>query len=92
MAKDTGMPKAPKEDKSNPKSWGDYHQAPKESGWKKFEHIAFPLSNLHSGGTVKKTGNYRLRKGEKVLTVTQQKAVGIKAGKKKTTRKRVAGK
>ena len=48
---------------------------------------------MHKGGTVKKTGNYRLKKGEKVLTIAQQKAVGLKTGKKKPTgKKRVASK
>jgi hypothetical protein len=42
---------------------------------------------------VRKTGFYKLKKGEVVLTVAQQKAVGIKHGKKKSSsRKRVAGK
>ncbi len=52
------------------------------------------IGKLHSGGTVKKTGNYRLRKGERVLTVAQQKSAGLKkVGKKNThARKRVAGK
>jgi hypothetical protein len=48
---------------------------------------------LHKGGRVKRTGNYRLRKKEVVLTVAQQKAAGIKRGKKKSSvRKRVASK
>lgn len=53
------------------------------------------LPKLHSGGKVKKTGNYRLRKGEAVLTIGQQKEVGIKKdGKKKSgsSRKRIASK
>jgi len=52
------------------------------------------LPKLHSGGKVKKTGNYRLRKGEAVLTVTQQKEAGIKkSGKKKSeTRKHTVSK
>jgi hypothetical protein len=53
--------------------------------------IANPMR--HSGGKIRKTGDYRLRKGERVLTIAQQKAVGIKKGKKKAHgRKRVAGK
>jgi hypothetical protein len=50
------------------------------------------LGMKHSGGMVKKTGNYRLRKGERVLTVTQQKAVGLKKSKKTGIKKRVATK
>ena len=52
------------------------------------------LFSFHKGGTVKKTGAYRLKKGEKVLTVAQQKSVGIKStGKKKSSsHKRVASK
>jgi len=53
------------------------------------------IPKLHNGGKVKKTGNYRLRKKEVVLTATQAKAAGIKGaqGKKKTgARKRVSGK
>jgi hypothetical protein len=51
------------------------------------------LPKLHHGGKVKKTGNYRLRKKEVVLTVAQQKKAGLlKKGGKKTARKRVAGK
>lgn len=77
-------------------SWGNFGQPQKqpESPWKKFEHITMPWSNFHSGGKVRKTGFYRLRKGEVVLTVSQQKAVGLKThGKKKaSSRKRVASK
>jgi hypothetical protein len=48
---------------------------------------------MHSGGTVKKTGNYRLRKGEKVLTIAQQKSVGIKkTGKLKSSPRKISGK
>lgn len=51
------------------------------------------LPKLHKGGSVKKTGNYRLKKGEKVLTGPQQKRAGLKkGGKKKHAKKRVAGK
>jgi hypothetical protein len=51
------------------------------------------MGAMHKGGIVKKTGNYRLRAKERVLTVGQQKAAGLKVGKKKTsTRKRVASK
>jgi hypothetical protein len=80
----------------NPKSWGNFGKVyqPQESGWEKFLHITSPISNLHKGGIVKKTGNYRLRKGERVLTVTQQKAAGLKKGGKKKAhaRKRVSSK
>lgn len=85
-----------KDEKNKKDSWGNFGQPqkPKESGWKKFLHIASPISNLHKGGTVKKTGNYRLRKKEMVLTVAQQKAAGIKNGSKKkaSARKRVVSK
>jgi hypothetical protein len=52
------------------------------------------MGSKHSGGRIKKTGNYRLRKKELVLTVAQQKAAGLqKGGKKKANaRKRVASK
>jgi hypothetical protein len=53
------------------------------------------LGQMHSGGKVKKTGNYRLRKKEIVLTSTQAKAAGIKGakGKKKAvSRKRISSK
>lgn len=52
------------------------------------------IPKLHSGGKVKKTGNYRLRKGEAVLTIGQQKEAGIKKdGKKKSgSRKRIVSK
>jgi hypothetical protein len=76
-------------------SWGNFGQPQNqpESPWKKFEHVTMPWSNFHSGGKVRKTGFYKLKKGEVVLTVAQQKAVGIKHGKKKSSsRKRVAGK
>ena len=76
-------------------SWGNFGQPNNQpdSPWKKFEHVTMPWSNFHSGGTVKKTGIYKLKKGERVLTVAQQKSVGIKKGKKKTNaRKRVASK
>ncbi len=84
-----GMPK------HDPKSWGNFGQPQKqkESGWKKFLHIASPISNLHKGGAVEKTGNYRLRKGELVLTVSQQKKHGFKKKTSKySSRKRVASK
>ena len=51
------------------------------------------LPKLHKGGKVKKTGPYRLRKGEIVLTAEQQKEHGLKKGKGKATgRKRMASK
>lgn len=51
------------------------------------------MGMLHSGGKVPKTGNYRLRKNEVVLTVGQQKAAGLKKkSSKKTTGKRPAAK
>lgn len=83
------------DNKSKKDSWGNFGQPqkPKESGWKKFLHIASPISNLHSGGRVKRTGNYRLRKGELVLTVSQQKEYGLKKKtSKKSSRKRVGSK
>ena len=66
-------------------SWGNFGQPQNqpESPWKKFEHITMPWSNFHSGGKVRKTGFYKLKKGEVVLTVPQQKAIGLKRGKKK---------
>jgi hypothetical protein len=74
-------------------AWGNFGQKPKESGWTKAMHVLFPISNFDKGGRVKKTGVYKLKKGERVLTVAQQKSVGLKHGKKKTTsRKRVAAK
>jgi hypothetical protein len=73
-------------------SWGNFGQKPKESGWTKAMHVLFPISNFDKGGKVKKTGVYKLKKGERVLTVAQQKSVGIKRGKKPSGRKRVAGK
>jgi len=42
----------------------------------------------HSGGKVKKTGAYRLKRGETVLTKTQMKSMRGK----KSARKRVSGK
>jgi hypothetical protein len=52
-----------------------------------------PMGSKHSGGKVTKTGPYRLRKGEIVLTVGQQKAAGLKkTAKKKSTGKHVASK
>jgi hypothetical protein len=74
-------------------SWGNFGkpQDQPESPWKKFEHITMPWSNFHNGGKVRKTGFYRLKKNEVVLTVPQQRAIGLKRGKKKTApRKRVA--
>lgn len=74
-------------------AWGNFGQKPKESGWTKAMHVLFPISNFDKGGKVKKTGVYKLKKGERVLTIAQQKSVGIKHGKRKTSgRKRVAGK
>jgi hypothetical protein len=88
------MPKV--KEKTRAESWGNFGQTQnKESGWKKFEHIAFPISNLHKGTrSVKKTGPYILKKGEAVLTVKQQKSAGLKKGsiKKTSARKRVASK
>jgi hypothetical protein len=76
------------------KDWGNFGQKPqkKESGWKKFLHIASPITNFDQGGAVKKTGVYKLKKGEHVLTASQAKAQGLKTGKKKGTRKRTASK
>jgi hypothetical protein len=55
--------------------------------------VASLLPTLHKGGRVRKTGNYRLKKGEVVLTVAQQKAHGLKKEKRKSSsRKRVAAK
>lgn len=52
-----------------------------------------PLGTLHSGGKVKKTGNYRLRKNELVLTMGQQRSAGLKKTNKKiNTKKRTASK
>ncbi len=85
-----------KDDKKNKGSWGNFGQTqqPKESGWKKAMHVLFPISNFDKGGKVKKTGVYKLKKGERVLTVAQQKAHGLKKGgkKKATSRKRVSSK
>jgi len=82
--------------KQDPSSWGNFGQPQNEpeSAWKKFSHIVSPISNLHSGGKVKKTGPYRLRKGELVLTISQQKAAGLKKSwkKKVSGRKRVGSK
>lgn len=52
------------------------------------------ITTLHKGGSVRKTGNYRLRKGEIVLTREQQKAHGItrKSAGKRRAGKRVARK
>lgn len=50
------------------------------------------LPKLHSGGKVKKTGAYRLKKNEVVLTSTQAKAAGIKKGSKKTGSKKSVSK
>lgn len=93
MAKD-GEKKQPDGEKklTHDQSWGNFGQKPQESTWTKAEHVLFPISNFHKGGTVKKTGAYKLKKGERVLTVAQQKSVGIKKGKKTSGRKRVAGK
>jgi hypothetical protein len=68
-----------KEQKPSP-SWSDLQEQ-------------FAPKAMHSGGTVKKTGNYRLRKGEKVLTIAQQKSVGIKkTGKLKSSPRKISGK
>jgi len=86
---------APK--KVDESSWGNFGKPNDQpsSPWDKFKHITMPITNLfHSGGIVKKTGNYRLRKKEMVLTVSQQKSLGIhkSKGKKTANRKRVASK
>lgn len=77
-------------------SWGNFGQPQNhpESAWKKFEHITMPWSNFDSGGKVRKTGFYKLKRGEIVLTPSQQKSVGLKKrGRKKTVgRKWVASK
>jgi hypothetical protein len=50
-------------------------------------------SSYKKGGRVKKTGLAKVHKGEKILTVAQQKVAGIKKGKRKpSVYKRVAGK
>ncbi len=53
-----------------------------------------PLKSYHKGGRVKKTGPARLKKGELVMTVSQQKSAGLKKNgrKKSNARKRVASK
>ena len=87
------MPSTTQPDKS---SWGNFGQPQNhpEDAWKKFEHVTMPWSNFHSGGKVRKTGFYKLKKDEMVLTVAQQKSVGLKKGgrKKAVGRKRVASK
>ena len=79
--------------KNRDKNNQDQQQAPKKKSggglFSKLMHVAFPISNLHKGGTVKKTGVYKLKKGEKVLTAAQQKAHGIKKTTKKSHSKRV---
>ena len=87
-----------KKDKKTWKPTGE-GDAPKKKGGgfgKKLLHVLSPISNIgskHKGGSVKKTGNYRLKKGEKVLTGPQQKRAGLKkGGKKKHAKKRIAGK
>lgn len=59
----------------------------------KFAPKAVP-SKYHKGGKVRKTGVAMVKKGERVLTIAQQKSAGLKnSGKKKaSTRKRVASK
>ena len=66
-------------------------QPQKQSG---MNMLAGAVGAFHKGGKVKKTGNYRLRKGEAVLTVKQQREVGIKKGGKKKAnhKKRIASK
>jgi hypothetical protein len=55
-----------------------------------FAPKAIPLS-YHKGGRVKKGGYAKVKKNEVVLTVAQQKSVGIKKrGKKKTRTRKVA--
>ena len=87
------MATAPKQDRSGWGNFGDPSNHP-EDAWTKFAHITMPWSNFDNGGHVRKTGFYKLKKGEMVLTVPQQKSVGLKKGgrKKAVGRKRVAGK
>jgi hypothetical protein len=75
------------------KKFGKHNNSPKQFSEPEEGPVASAYS-FHKGGTVKKTGNYRLRKGEKVLTISQQKAAGIKKGgkKKANSRKRIASK
>jgi hypothetical protein len=50
-------------------------------------------SSYKKGGKVKKTGLAKVHKGEKVLTVAQQKKASLKKGKRKSiAHKRIAGK
>ena len=57
----------------------------KKNPWSILSYI--PLK--HSGGKVRKTGPYRLKKGERVLTATQQKSLGLKKKRaKKSQNKR----
>ena len=59
----------------------------------KIMHVLSPISNLKTGGRVRKTGLHKLHKGELVLTAKQQRAAGLKKSKGKAhSRKRVAGK
>jgi hypothetical protein len=81
------------QERKDKKSWGNFGQKPqkKESGWKKVLHVLSPVSNFDHGGPVKRTGLYKLKKGEHVLTAKQARMHGIKGrGKKKNGKKRVA--
>lgn len=83
-----------RKDKKNKQKDSQSNSSGSASGGGNPYSILSYLPKLHSGGKVKKTGAYRLKKGELVMTSTQQKSAGLKKyGKKKTAgRKRVASK
>ena len=68
-----------KDDKSN-KGASDSASSAKSGGnpWSILSYIP----KLHKGGKVRKTGVYRLKKGEKVITASQEKSCVKKRGKK----------
>ncbi len=91
--KDRRKKKGAEKDKNGAKTGAAGAQdAASGGGGNKWSILSY-LPKLHSGGRVKKTGAYRLRKNEIVLTKGQQKTVGIKqGGKKNAPRKKVARK
>lgn len=77
---------------ANVSTWNSSYELGHNNGMQD-KKTAETMGMMHKGGKVKKTGPYRLRKGEVVLTVGQQREAGLKPSKKKSgTKKRTTSK
>ena len=88
---DAGMGKTDQKKKKSTKDNNTNSGPVSQPGYDFSSRYAMP--KLHKGGKVKRTGAYRLKKGEIVLTAVQAKSHGVKTGKKKSgSHKRTASK